>query len=146
MTFLDLSAVHFDGSPLGLDPKEDKSMALSENKLLVYSVPWVRFFVWTAVSKSCYYPDGIQATDNTPCYQNANASVGVCWLHLPQQWPLPARIIPFRGTCTDSTCKSEICASYCKNGRSSKKSLSGWDQATSAADRIMHAARIRRSS
>ena len=27
VTFLDLSAVHIDGSPLGLDPNEDKSMA-----------------------------------------------------------------------------------------------------------------------
>lgn len=97
-------------------------MAPSNSKPLVYSLVCVGFFAWTTVSKSCYYPDGIQATDNTPCYQNASVSVccgpgftclsnGLC-----QQ-----RQYLFRGTCTDSTWRNDDCPSYCESGRSLRK-------------------------
>lgn len=100
-------------------------MALSDNKILVYSLLWVGLFVWTTASKSCYYPDGIQATDNTPCNQNANASVGVCcgpgFTCLSNGLCQQGQYL-FRGTCTDSTWKNQDCPSYCKSGRLPRKS------------------------
>lgn len=101
-------------------------MAPSNNKSLGYSLVCIGFFAWTTVSKSCYYPDGIQATDNTPCSQNA--SVGICcgpgFTCLSNGLCQQGQYL-FRGTCTDSTWRNDDCPSYCKSGRSIRN-LSWW--------------------
>jgi hypothetical protein len=50
-------------------------MALFKNKPFIFALLWMGLFAWTTVSEACYFPDGIQATDNTPCYKNGTVSV-----------------------------------------------------------------------
>jgi hypothetical protein len=69
------------------------------------------------MSEACHFPDGIQATGNTPCYKNGSVSVcgGPGFTCLSNGLCQQGQNL-FRGTCTDSTWKNDACPNFCTSG------------------------------
>ena len=96
----------------------------------MHALPFIAgsvYFITTAATtgaQTCYFPNGVEATNDTPCRATQPGQASACCAHLDicldNKLCLPQggnKEIVWRGSCTDHSWQSGDCPQYCQDGK-----------------------------
>ena len=100
---------------------EPMSTADMSCSIILVFLLWQCFRDSTALAQKCYWPNGNEASGDTPCSTTSSDQASACCSPngacISNGLCFNADMTLNRGSCTDQTWKSKGCASWCQDGK-----------------------------